>query len=482
MFMISHQLFFNEFALEYILFDYFTQFCGRTHQPEEADFFYLPLIRDLDYRIALTGKGDRKPSPVDQALLDVLEKDNFNRWNEVFNITDIYWKKKKGADHLIVMPAPVTNFRHETNRRGFFHYMPQLAPPIFFNVELSRSFLNEYPVCARSKNIVLPYAMTDANHYTGELYGKYKRDKLIFYQGGMHGSCIYVRMALNSLIRSEWSVQRGDRKREEGFQMATFCPIPIGDSPSSKRMYDALHYGCIPVLLSDEAVWAFSPQATIYSPAIANKTEGLSAWKTVDPHLFSLTLPQSLVYSSASYLLRHQADLLPLLNIHPEVMVILEELAKEEENERKQDLQSASATVYPLDTMNDTQSNLALSNEQMKQKYDMKSFQRALSQVPVAKNTLIRLLQRLPKGFIQSLQHRLQEVRPLYEFYQSSNAYQSGEALTARHVFPSGGAIRAIDTILETRRKEGIDAIAQRCEEERGASGHNYLASYPCHH
>lgn len=161
-------------------------------------------------------------------------------------------------------------------------------------------------------------------------------------------------------------------------------------------------------------------------------------------------------------------------------MTILEELAKEEENERKKDLQSA--TVYPLDTMNDTQSNLALSKEQMKQKYDTKSFQRALSNVPVAKNTLIRLLQRLPKALIQSLQHRLQEVRPLYEFYQSSNAYQSGEALTARHVFPSGGAIRAIDTILEARRKEGIGAIAQRCEEERKASGHNYLASYPCHH
>lgn len=89
---ICRKCIFEQFALEYILFDYFTQFCGRTNQPEEADFFYLPIIRDLDYRIALTGKGDRKPSPIDQTLLDVLEKDDFHRWNEVFNVTDIYWR------------------------------------------------------------------------------------------------------------------------------------------------------------------------------------------------------------------------------------------------------------------------------------------------------------------------------------------------------------------------------------------------------
>lgn len=47
-------------------------------------------------------------------------------------------------------------------------------------------------------------------------------------------------------------------EREHGFRAATFCPIPVGDSPSSKRMYDVLHFGCIPVVLSDDLVWAFS--------------------------------------------------------------------------------------------------------------------------------------------------------------------------------------------------------------------------------
>ena len=49
------------------------------------------------------------------------------------------------GDHIIVMPAPVTNLRHQTSMRGFFHYMMQLNPPIFLNVEFSKSFVKAYP-------------------------------------------------------------------------------------------------------------------------------------------------------------------------------------------------------------------------------------------------------------------------------------------------------------------------------------------------
>lgn len=59
---------------------------------------------------------------------------------------------------------------------------------------------------------------------------------------GNHGSCVFVRQALTDLSRdSSIAIQRGPRKREEGFQSAIFCPIPIGDSPSSKRMYDVIN-------------------------------------------------------------------------------------------------------------------------------------------------------------------------------------------------------------------------------------------------
>ena len=46
-----------------------------------------------------------------------------------------------------------------------------------------------------------------------------------------------------------------------GYRKSVYCPIPVGDSPSSKRQYDVLDFGCIPVVLSDDLVYAFTPDA-----------------------------------------------------------------------------------------------------------------------------------------------------------------------------------------------------------------------------
>ena len=61
---------YEQFALEYVLWDHFQSSCARTYDPSEADFFYLPIIRDIDYRIALAKNGDRTPSAIETALLD----------------------------------------------------------------------------------------------------------------------------------------------------------------------------------------------------------------------------------------------------------------------------------------------------------------------------------------------------------------------------------------------------------------------------
>ena len=75
------------------------QFCGRTQDPMKADFFYLPIIREVDYRIALQ-TGNREPSATEVVLLDAIEKGNTTKWVSYFGVTDEFWKKNMGADHV----------------------------------------------------------------------------------------------------------------------------------------------------------------------------------------------------------------------------------------------------------------------------------------------------------------------------------------------------------------------------------------------
>ena len=135
-FHVCQKCIYEQFALEYVLVDFFTQFCGRTYNPEEADFFYLPVVRDVDYRVALQrggGKG-RDPSPMENVLIEAMEKNNTAPWREYLNVTDRYWHRYNGADHIIAMPAPVTNLRHQSSMRGHFHYVCYLSttPPVVF--------------------------------------------------------------------------------------------------------------------------------------------------------------------------------------------------------------------------------------------------------------------------------------------------------------------------------------------------------------
>ena len=438
----------EQFALEYILYDFFTQFCGRTYDPDVADFFYLPLVRDAEFRLALQQGGirNRAPSATEIALLNVLEKNDTKLWKSLFNITDTYWNRYGGADHIIVMPAPVTNLRHETSQRGFFHYMIHLHKPIFLGLEYSKAFIEEYPVCSTRKNIVVPYPTTDPDLFNGKLLSySIERSALLYYAGGLHGDCVEIRKAMKQLMlnSSRLSSKRnfqskiGDahdqkqymvipkiksiqEEREHGFLAATFCPIPVGDSPSSKRMYDVLNFGCIPVVLSDDLVWAFSDQ-----------TGGM-----LNHSLFAIQLPQSVVqYSIDRTLLEYS------------------ERASEFGH-----LPSTGISLYNI---------LAMSR---KEDEDYEN--------GIYVNPLVRILRRIPSQDIAFLRDYGQQIASSYRYYEMNSTLKG--IPTSEHVFPNGGAIQIIANELKERKLEGISRISEFCQSERLRAGHRYVARYSC--
>lgn len=412
------------------MLDFFTQFCGRTRNPDEADFFYLPIVRDAEFRWNQhQSTRNRAPSDTEDALLLMIEKNDPSKWKSVFKVTDQYWNKYKGADHIIAMPAPVTNLRHETSQRGYFHYMIQLHRPIFLALEYSSQFVLEYPICAAQKNIVVPYPTTDVELFNGKLLNMsntVQRDSLLYYAGGLHGDCVEVRKAMKHIMRNASSlpgvipnVRSSQETRERGFMQSTFCPIPIGDSPSSKRMYDVLNFGCIPVILSDDLVWAYT-----------KKTGG-----PLDQNEFSLQFPQSIVYFTAEKTLRVYASKKKDLGVLP----------------RSQQL------IYDL------------------LERSVKSGGQYKNSVYV--NPLVQVLQNIPAEDVAHLRKGVSKVAGLFRYYQID--YSMKDIPTAVHHFPSGGAIQMLAQQLSLRKQHGISALSESCQGER-ARKHAYIGKFTC--
>jgi hypothetical protein len=431
---VCHKCILEQFSLEYIINDFFLGFCGRTYDPNEADFFYLPLVRDAEFRQTLQASTrNRAPSLAESALLGVLEKNDSTLWHSVFNVTDKYWFANHGADHIIAMPAPVTNIRHETSQRGFFHYMIQLLPPIFLCLEYSLGFVQEYPVCSQEKNIVVPYPTTDPELYNGKLTNpatSVPRDYLLYYAGGMHGDCVEVRKAMKFLMINSTHlpgvippVRSNQAEREHGFLAAKYCPVPIGDSPSSKRMYDVLNFGCVPVVLSDDLVWAYSDQ-----------TGG-----PLNHSSFSLQIPQSVVHFRASRSLeKYRAD------------------------RRAMGVLPSGLLVYEL----------------LRQAYDQ---QGDMYQGRYYVNPLVQILQRIPAADYAALLRGVRAAAPYYRYYQLRPSMDKIPLVTV--TLPDGGAIETMARRLSQRRKQagGVQRVHDLCMRERfGGAKHKYISRFYC--
>jgi hypothetical protein len=350
-----------------------------------------------------------------------------SKWVSLFNISDHYWRAHQGGDHIIAMPAPVTNLRHESSQRGFFHYMSHLHTPIFLGVEYSASFVREYPVCASQKNIVMPYPTTDPALFSGALHaGFINRSALLYYAGGMHGDCIEVRRAMKFMIQNSThlpevlpDVRSVQAEREHGFRAATFCPVPVGDSPSSKRMYDVLNFGCIPVVLSDDLVWAYTRQ-----------TGG-----PLDHTKFAIQMPQSVVQFPAEVLLKRFRRSRKNFGRLPDGTLIYDLL--------EQSYLAGGAWHHG--------------------KYV---------------NPLVQILWKISRENIDTLRAEVEKVAPLFRYYNMNSTMT--QIPTSTYKIPDGGAVDMLAQLLSQRKKIGLDKLRDQCQSERRQKGHRYISRYPC--
>lgn len=304
--------------------------CLRTYNPEEATLFYVPYLASVDFYQAFN-KPNKTTSPYAQALLDILDYQNYTAWEHLYGSTSKYWKRRQGADHILVFSQPLRGLWHRQNGNGHGHFhlihtQKQLTSPIVVTVEHTTTFVQDYPACAR-KNINMPYPNSDGRWFNGH-HDRFVHERLsdqvlaresswhaalpaevalrrsttanvstasqssqarpaaYFYNGGNHGMCTDLRKTLSKdfqchkaskfLQQHLRSSKRIPLSYTAAMRAATFCPTPGGDSPGAKRMYDAILAGCIPVVLSHDFVWPL--------------TRETDAALTFDPNEFSVRL------------------------------------------------------------------------------------------------------------------------------------------------------------------------------------------------
>lgn len=142
---------FNQYTTELLVRDIITHpdSCLRTKDPESASLFYIPYLPTMEYHNGSLF-GDYETTPFSQAMLEATssytDKDDgkYKLWEKTFGLTSKYWRRRNGADHIVVMSEPLHGYSHPRNRRGNYHYLhsqKQLSPPIVISIELSTTFM-----------------------------------------------------------------------------------------------------------------------------------------------------------------------------------------------------------------------------------------------------------------------------------------------------------------------------------------------------
>ncbi len=306
----------GQYTLELIVRELMTHpdSCLRTLNPLKATLFYIPYLPSTEFHDGKTYAADYSTSPYATAIEAAIEG-NYNQWEELFGLTSDFWKRKSGADHILVFSEPLHGLSHPRNKRGshhFIHTQKMLTPPIVVSIEVSTTFVKTYPKCS-AKNIVVPYPNPDGNWFNGNfdkkafdlwsnlinakaylqaenetlsiaLSAKTNQNVDIFqprpvaqyYSAGKHGECVKLRkdLGIDYACTASSQAHMGNIPYHQGMRVSTFCPCPGGDSPSAKRMFDTAIAGCIPIILSYDYVWPYTNEA---DPAIP-----------LDPSLFSI--------------------------------------------------------------------------------------------------------------------------------------------------------------------------------------------------
>lgn len=215
-----------------------------TQNPEEADFFFIPVY-----------------------IYSVLLSQNFSRFNfpELFaelRSLGPWFDKKNGADHLLCSGLDLIWLSQEAIK-------PLFQTKIIVNA-VSPSLKHDWVHYEYKRNVVLPYVSYFPNYNPDQVDWNKPRQNSVFLGLSTKTKKEFRSRLIKITEKVPKSIVVDFHTRDDNVLMtilsnlpkyymnSDFCVCPKGDSSVSKRIYDASLFGCIPVFIADDVYLPFS--------------------------------------------------------------------------------------------------------------------------------------------------------------------------------------------------------------------------------
>lgn len=198
-----------------------------TQRPDEAHFFFMPFSINVMRNHHLLHSESSISSFVANYVVRISSEFEF-------------WNASGGADHFFVCCHSVG--REATSKHSDLHNNA---------VQITCSSTYFQRLYTPHKDIALPQVWPRPNHQV--LNPPNQRTELIFFAGRVQNSG--ARQEILSLWGndSSFSIFAGHSSipYEEGFRRSRYCLHIKGYEVNTARVVDAIHYGCVPVLISN---------------------------------------------------------------------------------------------------------------------------------------------------------------------------------------------------------------------------------------
>lgn len=243
----------GQWGTEVLFHRFFQSTVDRTFDPEEADFFYVPIYSTCLF----TQENLANDADATKIIWDPLVR---------FLSAQPWFARRKQMDHIFL-------FADGQGARAWDSHDLVRSEAVFMMVESKCPTWDEpmrrytdLKSCSSSwKDIIIP-GHTDharANTMLSHNQPTESRDILMTFHGRHPGNSeVYVDCAVRGAI-----MELSDRDRVDvgGFVddylerkgRSHFCLIPGGTSPWTNQLYESFFCGCIPIILSDEYEVAF---------------------------------------------------------------------------------------------------------------------------------------------------------------------------------------------------------------------------------